>query len=113
MNKTLKKLSIEHQYYCSDSNYFNADCSEEFETMTDFLEEYKTADIDMNLIFRFDIRGVETGHYSAEVFIIHQRKGIFKPIIINSITEKEAVEFEKLLKNHWKKLVELWKPISK
>jgi hypothetical protein len=45
---------VDHSYYCSDQNYFSADCHQEFECWADFLEEESDADLDMNLVFRFD-----------------------------------------------------------
>lgn len=117
-NKTLKKLSVHHPYYCSDSNYFSGEANQEYETMTEFLAEYSDADIDMNLIFRWDIKPVDeelskiTSRYYAYVFIIKQRKGIFSPIWIKSINEEEAILFEELVKKHWEKLRQIWEPIS-
>lgn len=113
MSKTLKHLSVEHPYYCSGSNYFSNEANEVYESMTDFLEMYGNADIDMNLIFRWDITwDEEIGEYTAYVFIMKQRKGIFSPCEIKSISEKEAKEFEVIAKKHWLKLIELWEPIS-
>jgi hypothetical protein len=118
MGNILKELSVKHPYYCSDSNYYSNDPGDEWETMTDFLDEYENADIDMNLIFRFDIsprgdEGVEAGRYYAEVFIIHQRKGIFAPHHIKHINEIEAIRFVELINKHWKVISTIWEPVSR
>ena len=113
MKTLLEKLSIKHSYYCHTNNYDSIEAGEEYNTMTDFIEEYKDADIDMNLIFRWDIYKEDDGSYRAEIFIIKQRKGLFSPCIIESINEDEAIEFEKIAKKHFNYLLKIWKPIAK
>ncbi len=66
----LDDLLAEHPYYCSESNYYSNDANAEWETMTDFLAEFDSADVDMNLVFRWDIRQRDKGNpdrYYAEV----------------------------------------------
>ena len=113
----LKELSIEHPYYCSESNYYSNEAGATWETMTEFLDEFETADIDMNLVFRWDISprgesGEEADRYQAEVFMMHQRKGIFSPHQIKHINEKECERFALYIAAHWQKLREIWEPIS-
>ena len=61
---TLKDLAVEHDYYCHDSNYYSNDAGGEWNTWSDFYKEYNDADIDMNLIFRYDVAKVdETDKY--------------------------------------------------
>jgi len=116
----LKKLAIEHDYYCSECNYYSNRPAQKYGNMTEFMDEYEDTDIDMNLCFRWDIREKRdsetdepTGSYCAEVFIMQQRKGIFKPIMIENVNEEEAIRFKKYAKKHWEKLKQIWKPISK
>ena len=115
--ETLSK--IKHPYYCSSSNYFSNDYSITLETVTEFLDYMEGSDIDMNLIFRWDVeRNIDndTGElvdgYHAEVFIIQQRKGLFVAYYIKSITEDEVEPFMEYLKKHWQRLNEMWSPIS-
>jgi len=114
----LKRLvSCEHPYYCSDSNYFSNEANERYETMTEFLDDFEDADIDMNLVFRWDISprgesGADADRYSAEVFMMLQRKGIFKPIYIAHVNEKEAERFERYALKHYEVLQKLWAPLS-
>lgn len=108
------KLLVKHPYYCSESNYYSHEPQERFETFSDFYDDYHDADIDMNLIFRFDIsQDDDTGEYSADIFMIQQRKGIFKPIAIDRIEEKDEELMTQLLTKHWERLKEMWNPISK
>lgn len=108
-----------HPYYCSTTNYFSNEASEHYSTMQDFVEMYHDADIDMNLIFRWDIEEVldedtdePTGKYRAEVFLMKQRKGIFSPCVIDSVTDEELPGFLEIAKKHWAYLTDLWMPIS-
>lgn len=109
---TLEQLSVNHDYYCSDGNYYSNEANERYETATDFLNDFECADIDMNLVFRWDVYKSEDGLFSAEVFMILQRKGIFKPIAIRSIVESEVDMFVLYLEKHKQKLDSLWNPMS-
>ena len=49
----LKRLvSCEHPYYCSDGNYYSNEPNQRYETMTEFLDDFEDADINMNLVFK-------------------------------------------------------------
>jgi hypothetical protein len=115
----LELKETNHPYYCSESNFYSNEASMRFETMSDFLDSFEEADIDMNLCFRWDIKphwdnegdGVSEG-YRAEVFIMIQRKGIFKPITIDRITEEDLPRFEKYLLKHWEVMKKIWNPLT-
>lgn len=116
MSNLLKKLSVEHPYYASDSNYYSNEAGETWQTMTDFLTEYEDADVDMNLVYRWDIikkDNTNPKEYYVEVFIIKQRKGIYSPNYIENINEEEAIRFKKYLRKHWQTMQKLWEPICK
>ncbi len=116
---TLAELAVDHPYYCSDSNYYSNDAGMVYDTMKEFLDEFEDADVDMNLVFRWDVKpdlsdeDYETplGTYYAEIFMMHQRKGIFSPFHIRSITEEDVPRFVEYLKVHQQTLQELWKPL--
>lgn len=111
---TLSDLAIEHDYYSSESNYYSNEAKGVHKTFADFYEEFKDADIDMNLIFRWDIRKREgSGRYSADIFMILQRKGIYMPHRIEYIDEIDVPKFKELMLKHWEKLNSIWKPLSK
>jgi cystathionine beta-lyase family protein involved in aluminum resistance len=108
---TLDQLtSTEHPYYASDSNHYSNEAQESFNTVSEFLEEYKDADIDMNLAYRWDITKTKN-KYSAQVVFIQQRKGIYFPVQIKSITEADVEQFIEFLKKHKQKLMEIWLPL--
>jgi hypothetical protein len=110
---TLNDLQAEHPFYCSDKNYFDNSVTETYETSIEFLKEYEHKDPDIYLCIRFDVKDSEDhSGKCAYVFILNQRKGLFIPIIINSIKETEVAKFSKYLKSHWKKQVDNWMPFS-
>ncbi len=111
----LAALLVDHPYYCSDSNYYSNDAGAAWETMTDFLAQFESCDVDMNLIFRWDVKQRDEenpGRYYAEVFMMHQRKGIFSPHHIKHINEDEAARFRALLEKHWTTLKAMWEPLT-
>ena len=119
MNELERIAMHKHPYYCSETNYFSNDHCAKWENATEFLDCMENSDIDMNLVFRWDIErntDIETGEelegYHARVFIIQQRKGIFYPHYIKSITEDELERFLKYIEKHWKRMNEMWAPIS-
>jgi len=111
-NLTLKDLAVKHDYYCSDSNYYSNDASLIYDSFQLFYNEFKDADIDMNLIFRWDLQKKGDSDYYLEVFMIQQRKGIFTPIHIANFNEGNIPVFVELLKPHIEKLKSIWKPFE-
>jgi hypothetical protein len=109
----LEELAVEHDYYSSDTNYYSDDAGGTWETMTLFLDEFEDADVDMNLCFRWDVKKKDDGTFNAEVFLMHQRKGIYAPHFIKSIEENEVDRFEKYLRLHSETILNLWNPIIK
>jgi predicted oxidoreductase len=112
----VKKLAVDHPYYCSSENYYSTKDSYIWETMTEFLDNMEDTDVDMNLCFRWDVMLDEDDatqtNYVAEVFIMHQRKGLFVPHYIKSITNDEVDRFKSYLKKHWETLNKMWMPIA-
>ena len=114
---TIKDLLLDHDYYCSDGNYYSNDANLKRDTMTEFLDDMEESDVDMNLVFRWDIKahtdenGEPDGSFYAEVFIIKQRKGIFMPCYIDKIEDHEVDRFIAYLKKHKEKLDSIWSPL--
>ena len=114
----LKDLAVEHPYYASDSNYYSNEASATWNTMSDFLDEFEDDDVDLNLVYRWDVHAryedddEPLGLYQAEVFIIKQRIGIYMPNIIKKFTEDEVERFVAYLKPHRKTLQALWEPLT-
>lgn len=110
----LKDLAVDHDYYASDSNYYSGEAFGQYDTWKDFYEEFKKADIDMNLIYRWDITKKEKSKlFYMKVFIIHQRKGIYMPISIDNVYEEDVDQIKEFLKPHFEKLLKIWNPLNK
>ena len=112
-NLTLKDLAIKHDYYCSDNNYYSNEAALRYETFADFYEEFNDADVDMNLVFRWDLHQREESkrHY-MEIFMMNQRKGIFRPIYIALFDDADIELFAKYIQPHVDKLKQIWKPFE-
>lgn len=66
-----------------------------------------------NLCFRFDIeQKPKTGEFELWLFFILQRKGIYCPVWIKHIEEKNMSEIEQFLKMQWKYMQNQWKEIA-
>jgi len=110
----LSELAAKHDYYCHDSNYYSNDAHEKYSTWQDFFAEFGDADIDMNLVFRFDIKlkndeTPQDGYY-MELFIMQQRKGRFVPVDIKTVTDKDAPHIVSFLQKHHEKIKQIWQP---
>lgn len=113
MHMNYKDLFIEHDYYCSESNYYSNEPACTWRNWEEFYKEYGDADVDMNLIFRWDAHHDEDlGHDYMEIFMIHQRKGIFAPHYISLISESNFNEIIQMLNVHYEKLKSIWSPMS-
>lgn len=109
---TLKELSAEHPYYYNN-NYHSNEVIPCYSCWEDFYDYWSDADIDMNLIFRFDIiQDEETNLYSMKIFFILTRRDRVLPVLIESVREKNVPEIVDLLKKHRKKLKQIWLPFK-
>lgn len=112
-NLTLKDLAVKHDYYASDSNYYSNDAANHYNTWADFYKEFHDADIDYNLVFRWDIdKDVDSGNYYMQVIIILQRKGIYMPIHINYVDDKDAMQIKEFMQPHMEKIKNIWQPFN-
>lgn len=115
--KTLKEMAVDHDYYCHDNNYYSNEPATTYNTFEEFFEEEADMDIDMNLIFRWDVKECydeddePLGLYRLHIYIIQQRKGIFRPIFIKKIRDKNVPALVDLLEEHYQKLQKIWKPL--
>ena len=109
----LKDLAIKHDYYASDSNYYSSKAGGYFNTWSDFYEEFKDANIDSNLVYRWDIyKGCIEGVLCMNIVIIAQQKGIYMPIHISCVEEKDVEQIISFMKPHFEKLLSIWQPLS-
>jgi hypothetical protein len=106
---------IDHPYYCNEGNYFSRACGSYFKSWADFLTEWGDADIDYNLLFRFDwVEGEDhelpvfngDEHYRngrLKIFWMGQRKGIYQFSIVDvcRADEPDVIAF---LRPRWEHL---------
>jgi hypothetical protein len=109
----LELKATDHKYYCSESNFYNNCCLCEYETWSEFKEAWfinnnSKIDRGYNLCFRYDVmqhRDPDTDElidgYEMWLFFILQRKGIYKPVWIKTITENDMDEINSFLKDVW------------
>jgi hypothetical protein len=115
---------VDHPYYCNEGNYFtNASVCDEHKSWASFVSEYEDADLDMNLVFRWDWRegeGWELGPFTGDVnyrngklliFWMGQRKGLYRYSTVEVCrADEDAVRA--FLQPRWEHLKELWEPVS-
>lgn len=120
---------IDHPYYCNEGNYFTtaSECSCHYHRWQDFIDEQGDADLDMNLVFRFDWcaphpngdtqksilwQGDEYYRDSLlKLFYMGQRKGLYRWVTIDVCRADEPAVRE-WLQIRWNHLCELWQPFE-
>lgn len=127
----MKLQATEHSYYCSESNHYVGNqhgenfgrC--EYDTWADFQEEWLDSDgvsidMDYNLCFRYDIkqrRNLDTDEPIAEfelwLFFMLQRKGIYRPVLIKHIEEKDMPGIKGFLEKQWEYMKYQWNELNK
>lgn len=105
----LELKETEHEYYCET---WETDCIEEYNCWKDFIDEGEY-DPDYNLLFRFDIKELETedGKKEFALFLHHalQRHGIkLYHAVIHNIQESDLKEVYTFLKDRYNHLNKLW-----
>lgn len=109
-------INAYHPYYCTLSRWNEKDSVKEYDNFEDFCFDWGGCDYDYNLLFRYDISpkdGNETGQYTMELFFMLQRKGLFVPVRIRTVTESDEDIIINFLEPRWKYMKQLWEPINK
>lgn len=113
---------VQHSYYCNLGTYNVTDTGGYFKTWTEFYNDFKDADKDYNLLFRWDWIEVDDNNnptYNSDdyyrngklyIFWIGQRKGLYRYDIIE-VCRKDEPEVIKFLHTHFEHLQKLWEPI--
>ena len=115
----------DHDYYCSESNFYARDNEQPFasyKSLVEFLVEHGDADMDWNLLFRWDWKeeDPETGerNYNGDdyyrngrllLFFMAQRKGLYfwNEVQVCRADEAEVIKY---LTPRWTHLQKLWTP---
>jgi hypothetical protein len=114
---------VYHAYYCNLGNYYSNDCGGHFKSFASFIEAEGDADLDMNLVFRWDWREGEdwgAGPYTGdnnyrngrlEVFFLGQRKGVYRYATVEVCRADEA-NVRAYLAPRLAHLMGLWAPLT-
>lgn len=119
----MKLKPTKHWYpNCEESHY-----KSEYDTFQDFVSDWCGSDglidyIDYNFLVRYDIEEavdfdeednkLSTGKYFMKLYFIQQRRGTLLTVIIKSIQESDMNQIEKMLKDAWEYMKELWAEIQ-
>lgn len=115
-NLTAHLWEIEHDYCCSESNYFSRNHTYPYSSWEEFLKENGRYDLDLNLLFRWDwvIPSEDNEVLENEIlwlFVMQQRKGLFVVYQI-SVKRKDEESVKAYLRPRWEKMKSLWGGIS-
>jgi hypothetical protein len=116
---------VDHPYYCNEGNYYASSADglgPQFKTFATFLAEWGDANLDMNLVFRWD--WTEGGDQAGEpfngdvnyrngvlkVFIMGQRKGLYNWATVEVCRADEPAVRDYLLPR-LQRLMDLWSPM--
>jgi hypothetical protein len=113
---TEKRLwEIGHSYYCSTTSYTEGSAGEEYDSWSNFFDEYKDADKDYNLLFRWDWKSPDEDDERPDhvlwLFFMQQRKGRFWPVRV-VVTQEDEPAIREYLADHWKHVKALWSPFD-
>lgn len=99
----MKRLAdYQHHYECSTDN---CDCPKAklvYKDFDSFYDEFCTADVNWNLVVRWDVRRNDDGSHYCEL-----------PVIIKNLKEQDEIELLDYLQAHWDYLKDIWAPISR
>lgn len=70
MTETKHLWEVDHPYYATEGHYRTKGCHHEFDTGEDFLIELGNADMDFNLICRWDWNEVDPDDYDGVTYIL-------------------------------------------
>lgn len=110
-----------HPYYAAEGNYYSNGCHEVYESWSDFLGEQGNADLDMNLVYRFDWKipdpadylpfGDEVPPAGLFLYYIGQRKALARSVEICPISEADEPAVREWLTVRAKHLRLVWAPL--
>lgn len=115
---------VEHPYYCNEGNYYapgRDQPHQHYGRLADFLQAEESADLDMNLVFRWDWHegGFGGSEFTGDenyrngqfaVFIMGQRKGLYRWVTVDVCRADEAAVIA-YLEPRWRHMQALWAPL--
>lgn len=117
---------VDHAYYCTEDNYFKSSDIEivyEYKSLGEFLSQMADADLNYNLLFRWDWQEGEDydlAPFNGDVnyrngrllmFFMHQRKGYHSTSIVEVCRADEQAVIQ-YLTPRLEHLMSLWSPLT-
>lgn len=99
----MKLYESSHLYYCSEGERTTT-----FHSWNEFLEDFNSYDLDLNLIIRWDWNSEDQD--ILWLFSVQQRKGILTSYEIY-VTKNDEISIKEFLQIRWAKIKENWAPI--
>lgn len=127
MTERQRLWDVDHPYYCNEGNYFASGCGSHFSRWQDFLAAEGDADLDMNLVFRWDwvapreddepdkpIQWHSDEYYrdcTLKLFYMGQRKGLFRYTTID-VCRADEPAVRDWLEVRFVHMLRLWAPFA-
>lgn len=125
-------LKVDHPYYCAEGCYWapRRDAHVEHESWADFLVGFGDADVDMNLVIRFDWKALDPDDYEGEIperfIVVGQESELLDELTVHIVGQRKAtlvshsipvstsemVGVRAYLRPHWRRLCDNWEPLS-
>lgn len=114
---------IDHPYYMTVGNYFQAGCHTQFKSWAEFASGFGDSDMDYNWVIRWDwLEGDdwEAGEYNGDdnyrharllIQMVMQRKALLQSYEIEVCRADEPAIIE-FLRRRWEYMKEMWAPFS-
>lgn len=105
---------VDHPYYCAEANWYSNEAYLRYDSWAYFIEDWGDLDLDLNHVFRWDWHepDEDNTHGRLQIFVMLQRKGLFKPIDVFGVTPEDEPSVRAWLERHWDKIGEMWAPIA-
>ena len=127
---------IEHSYYGAEgggyyaNGYQATECQHKYDSWAEFLEDWDSADFDMNLVYRFDWHDWKNSEYwtdpatvedpseldyqfedELEIFYLGPRKGVLISCSIH-VTKADEDAVRAWLTPRWEYVKKMWEPFG-
>ncbi|WGM47702.1 hypothetical protein KOAAANKH_02584 [Brevundimonas sp. NIBR10] len=118
----MRLWEADHAYYCNEGNYCLQGCGAEYKRWSDYHAAEGDADMDYNLLFRWDwVEGTDEGaeEFNGDVnyrngilklFYMGQRKGIYRFATVQ-VCRADEPEIRAWLLPRMQYLMDLWSPL--
>lgn len=106
---------FEHPYYCTEGNFYQNGCHDEYYSWAAFMADWGDVDFDYNLPWRWDWQSpteeFPDQEHRLDVFWMLQRKAICRSTSVKVSPEDEPAVRE-WLAERWEGIKSIWAPFS-